>query len=324
MNRPLDTEEPAFTRAIESLVPVIALLVVVVPIAAMRPQLLAADKYYNALYLLLNLAIPVMLATVGQMLAMSIGEIDFSMETLVSLVTCIMAAVMVKNAALAVAMLAGIVVVYMILGAFIHLKKLPSIIVTIGMSFIWTGIAVILQPTPGGAIPRALSNAMRLRPPVLPLAVFVAVALALAGHFFLFKTNFGILARGVGDNVKTIHQAGHSVLAVRVVVFGLVGLCGVLAGVALAGITTSGDSAAAKNYTLLSVASVILGGGSFSGGKVSAVGAIFGAIAMHLVTSLLVFLKISTDWQAGVQGLIILVALYVGGIFKRRGKVRYI
>ena len=324
MNQPLDAAGSKLYRTIESLVPVISLLVVIIPIVAMRPQLLAPARYYNTLNLLLNMAIPIMLATMGQMLAMSIGEIDFSMETLVSLVTCVMGAVMARSVALGCAMLAGIVVTYMIMGAFIHLKKLPSIIVTIGMSFIWTGIAYIVQPTPGGNIAKVVTDAVRFRPPLVPLAIFVAVALAVGGHFLMFKTSFGILARGVGDNVKSIRQAGHSVLKIRIMVFGLVGLFGVLAGVALAGITTSADSALAKNYTLLSVASVILGGGAFSGGKVSAIGAVFGAVTMHLVNTLLMTMKISTDWQAGVQGLIILLALYIGGVFKHRGKVRYI
>ena len=324
MNQPLDAEGSKAYRVIESLVPLISLLAVVIPILVMRPNLLTASRYYANLNLLLNMAIPIMLATMGQMLAMSIGEIDFSMETLVSLVTCVMGAVVTQNAAVGCLMLAGIVVTYMVIGAFIHLKKLPSIIVTIGMSFIWTGIAVILQPTPGGDISRVVVSAMRYKPPLLPLAVIIPVILAVAGHFLMFKSNFGILARGVGDNVKSIQQAGHSVLKIRIIVFGLVGLCGVLSGVALAGLTTSADSAVAKNYTMLSIAAVILGGGAFSGGKVSATGAILGATTMHLVGTLLTFRKVSTDWQAGVQGLIILLALYIGTVFTNRGKVRYI
>ena len=324
MNKQLDAGGGRSFRLLEGLVPLISLLVVIIPIALMRREQLFSGRYYFTLNLLLSMAIPIMLATIGQMLAMSIGEIDFSMETLVSLVTCVMGAVMTKNTFAGIAMLVGIVVVYMTIGAFVHLKKLPSIIVTIGMSFIWTGIAVILQPTPGGDISKVVVDVMRFRPPLVPLAIFLAVGLAVLAHFLMFKTSFGILARGVGDNVKSIQQAGHSVLKIRILVFGMVGLFGVLSGIALAGLTTSADSALAKNYTLLSIASVILGGGAFSGGKVSAVGAIFGAMAMHLVNTLLMAFKVSTDWQAGVQGLIILLALYIGSVFKNRGKVRYI
>ncbi|MDR1533534.1 MAG: ABC transporter permease [Planctomycetota bacterium] len=324
MVRPLDSRKEGLARYTETLVPAISLLVVLLPIVYKQPNLISPDRYYATLTMTLAFGIPIVLASLGQMLAMSIGEIDFAMENLVSLVTCVMGAVMFKDPLLGTAFLIGILAVYMLIGAFIHLKKLPSIIITIGMSFIWTGLAITIQPTPGGSMPAAVNAAMRLRPPWIPYPIVLAVLLALIGHFLMFKTNFGILARGVGDNVKSIQQAGHSAIRVRIMVFGLVGLFGILSGVALGGLTTSADPLLAKNYTLLSVAAVVLGGGTFAGGKVSAVGAVFGALAMHLVVHLLVVLKISTDWQAGVKGFIILLALYIGGFFKRAGKIRYI
>ncbi|MDR3077788.1 MAG: ABC transporter permease [Planctomycetota bacterium] len=324
MKQSLDARKSGFAAFAESLVPVVSLLVVFVPIVYRQPFLVSPERYYATLTMTLAFAIPIVLAALGQMLAMSIGEIDFSMENLVSLSTCVVGALMLRNPALALALLAGILAVYMLIGAFIHLKKLPSIIITIGMSFVWSGLAITIQPTPGGAIPAALSSAMRLRPPLVPLPLVLAAALAVVGHFLMFKTSFGILARGVGDNVKSIQQSGHSALRIRILVFGLVGFFGILSGLALAGLTNAADPLLAKNYTLLSVAAVILGGGAFAGGKVSAVGAVFGALSMHLVVHLLVVLKISTDWQAGVKGFIILLALYIGGFFKRSGKIRYI
>ncbi|MDR1519400.1 MAG: ABC transporter permease [Planctomycetota bacterium] len=319
----LDARKGGLARWGESLVPAVSLLVVFIPIVYKQPNLLSPERYHALLTMTLVFGIPIALASLGQMLAMSIGEIDFSMENLVSLTTCVIGAVMGKNLALGFALLFGILVVYMLIGAFVHLKKLPSIIITIGMSFIWTGLAITIQPTPGGSIPAPLVAALRLKPPWIPYPVVAAAVLALVGHFLMFKTNLGILARGVGDNVKSIQQAGHSALRVRVAVFGLVGLFGILSGATLAGLTTSADPLLAKNYTLLSVAAVVLGGGAFVGGKVSAAGTVLGAFSMHLVTNLLVALKISTDWQAGVKGIIILLALYIGGFFKRTGKVRY-
>jgi len=64
------------------------------------------------------------------------------------------------------------------------------------------------------------------------------------------------------------------------------------------------------------VAGVMLGGGSFSGGKVSAVGAVLGACTMTLVGTLLTFMKISPDWQIGSQGLILLIVLFLNGVVK--------
>jgi ribose transport system permease protein len=275
------------------------------------------------LQLLLNMAIPLSFVTMGQMFAMAIGEIDFSIGNLVSLVTCIIGRIIPANLALGVAMLVGIVVIYMAIGAFLYLRKLSSIVVTIGMSFIWTGLAVTIQPSPGSAISAILQSAVSLSPPVVPLPIIVLIVLAIAGHLALFRTNFGILVRGIGGNVKAILQSGHSIVITEAAVFGLVGLLAILSGASLAGLTTSSDANIASNYTLLSVAGVMLGGGSFAGGKVSAVGAVLGACTMTLIGTLLTFLRISPDWQIGSQGLILLIVLFLNGIMKHSTEAKH-
>jgi ribose transport system permease protein len=270
------------------------------------------------------MSVPIIIATMAQMMAMSIGEIDFSLGNLVSLVTCILGTVIPKNMTLGFIMLAGIILAYMLVGAFLHLKKIPSIIATIGMSFIWQGMAVTIQPRPGSSIPQTLVSIMRFKPPFFPLPIVIAVIVALAGHILMSKTYFGILCRGVGGNAKSIHQSGHSVLRVRMAVFALMGLFGILSGTALAGITTSADSLVAKNYTLLAVSGVILGGGTFAGGKVSPVGAVMGALTMHLVNYLLMSYRLPTDWQAGAQGATILLVLFIVSMFQRTKKIYYV
>jgi ribose transport system permease protein len=300
--------------------PVFSFLAVLIPIILMRPRVIN----YNGLQLLLNMAIPVTLVTVAQMFAMTIGEIDFSLGNLVSLVTCIVGAVIPGNPALGFAMLAGIILAYMLIGAFLHLRKLPSIVVTIGMSFIWTGLAITIQPHPGGNVPMVLQQIMSIKTPFIPMPIILLSIVAVIAHFILFKTNFGILIRGIGGNPKAIQQSGHSRLVLQIVVFGLVGLFGILGGLALAGITTSADANMARNYTLIAVASVILGGGTFAGGKATAIGAVIGACTMTLVGTLLTFLQISPDWQIGAQGFIIVTVLFLNSLIKRTGDVKYV
>ena len=300
--------------------PVISLLVVLVPILVLRPRVLS----YNGMNLLLNMAIPIVLVTVAQTFAMTIGEIDFSLGNLVSLVTCVVGTLIPKNPLVGILALLGILGIYMTVGAFLHLRKLPSIVVTIGLSFVWTGLAITIQPQPGGDVPMFLQSLMNLRTPIIPMPIIFMIILAALVHFILFKTKFGILVRGLGGNPKAILQSGQSPLKLQIMVFGLVGLFGILCGMALAGITTSADANMARNYTLLAVASVIIGGGSFAGGKVSPIGVVLGGITMTLVSTLLTFLRISPDWQIGAQGMIIISVLTVNSIIKRKGKVNYV
>jgi len=81
--------------------------------------------------------------------------------------------------------------------------------------------------------------------------------------------------------------------------------------VTLVGLTTSADANIALRYTLLSIAGVILGGGEFTGGRVSAVGAVIGALTLTLASSFLTFLRLPPDWQIGAQGAILIAVLAI-------------
>jgi ribose transport system permease protein len=105
---------------------------------------------------------------------------------------------------------------------------------------------------------------------------------------------------------------------VRLILFGLAGIFVLLAGLAVTANTTSGDANASQGYTLLSIAAVILGGGQFTGGIIAPVGTVAGAITISLVGSLLAFLNVSSDYQIGVQGAI-LIAVLAGRALTRRG-----
>ncbi|WP_319475867.1 ABC transporter permease [Marispirochaeta aestuarii] len=307
-------------RARDVLMPLMSILIVFVPILVLRPRVIN----YTGFNLLFNMAIPVALATIAQMFAMTISEIDLSIGNLVSLVTCIAGSLLPTRPLLGILLLFGIIAVYMLVGAVLYLRNLQSIVVTIGMSFIWTGLAIMIQPHPGGNVPEFMVGAMNMKTPVVPMPIFFLVILAILLHVLLFKSSFGILLRGMGGNRKAIEQSGHSMLKLQMAVFGMVGLFGILSGFALAGITTSADPNIARNYTLIAVASVVLGGGSFAGGTVSAVGVVLGACTMTLVGTLLTFLRISPDWQIGAQGIIILAVLFINSQLKKSGKVRYV
>ena len=75
-------------------------------------------------------------------------------------------------------MLLGCIGVYALLGALIHSRRLPAIVVTLGMSFIWVGGAVLLLPAPGGSAPQWLQALVKIKTPVLPFAIVVCVPLA--------------------------------------------------------------------------------------------------------------------------------------------------
>jgi ribose transport system permease protein len=293
--------------------PALSLAVLLAAIFWLQPRAMS----YVGLNLLLNLALPIAFATIAQMLVITVNDLDLSIGAFVGFVACVGATWLRDQPLLGVAALAASVVAYAALGALIHLRNLPSIVVTLGMSFVWLGLAVLVLPTPGGKAPDWLRAAMTFKTPLLPMTIFASIALAAIVHVGLMRTAYGAVLRGAGGNAQSVERAGWSLLKVKMTMFALAGLFGVFAGLSLVGLTTSGDANIALRYTLLSIAGVILGGGEFTGGRISPVGAVLGAMTLTLAASFLSFLRLDPDWQIGAQGAILIVVLALRVLISR-------
>jgi ribose transport system permease protein len=290
--------------------PALALALLLAAIFALQPRAMS----YVGLNLLLNLSIPIVFATLAQMLILTVGDLDLSIGGFVSFVACVAATLLVDTPPLGVLALLGGIAAYAAVGALVELRRLPSIVVTLGMSFVWFGVALTLLPSPGGRTPAWLIDLLRLKPPLVPLPLVVAALAAALAHGALMTTAGGVVLRGAGGNERAMRRAGWSMLKIRATLYALAGLMGVVSGLCLAGIATSADANIATRYTLLSIAGAILGGSEFTGGRVSPVGAVLGALVMTLAASFLSFLRVNPDWQIGVQGavLILIMALRAG------------
>jgi ribose transport system permease protein len=290
---------------IRLIIPAASLALLLVAVFYMQPRAMS----YTGLNLLFNLAVPIALATIAQMLIMSVNDLDLSMGTFVSFAACVSATLLQTSPLLGILVLLGAIATYAVIGVVIHMRELPSIVVTLGMSFVWGGLAVLLLPSPGGTAPTWARWVMTAKPPLVPMAIVASVLIAAVTHCIVMRSSFGVLMRGVGGNDRSVQRAGWSVLGIRAAAYALAGFFAVLSGIALVGLTTSADANIALRYTLLSIAGVILGGGQFVGGKVSPIGAVIGALTLTLAGSFLSFMRISPDWQIGAQGAILIVVL---------------
>lgn len=297
------------------LLPVVSLAVLLALTFWMQPRAMS----YFGLNLLFNLAVPIALATIAQMMIIMVNDIDLSLGAFVSLVACVTATWLNDAPLTGVLILMLLVLSYAAMGAVIHVLELPAIVVTLGMSFVWGGLALFILPTPGGASPGWLRTLMTVKPPMIPMAVLAAILIAAVTHVMVIRSGLGTVLRGLGGNARSVARAGWNVTVLKATAYGLAGLFGVLAGMALVGLTTSADANIALRYTLLSIAGVILGGGEFIGGKVSPVGAVIGALTLTLAASFLSFLRLSPDWQIGAQGAILILVLTARLLFSRRG-----
>jgi ribose transport system permease protein len=292
-------------RLLRQALPFLSLAIVLAATFYVQPRTMS----YFGLNLMLQYAVPIALATIAQMFIITVNDLDLSIGPFVGLVSCVGATLLFESPALGVVVLLALIVAYGAVGALIHVRNLPSIVVTLGLSFVWLGIAVMILPSPGGKAPDWLKAIMTVQVPYVPFPIIAAVVIGVAVHLALMLSSYGVIARGAGGNPKALSRAGWSMLKTKIVMYMLAGFFGVLSGLALLGLTTSGDAHVADRYTLYSIAGVILGGGEFIGGRVSPLGAVVGALTLALAGSFLIFLRISPDWQIGAQGAILIIVL---------------
>lgn len=302
-------------RLLRALLPALSLALVLLAISYLNPRAIS----YFGFTLMLNLAVPIALATIAQMFVIAGNDLDLSIGAFVGFVGCVTATWLREAPLMGVLVLLGCIATYAGLGALIYLRNLPSIVVTLGMSFVWQGLAILVLPKPGGKAPDWLLAIMSLKPPLIPFPILAAALIAAIAYVGLMRTSYGAILRGSGGNAVAISRAGWSLLKAKMVLFACTGLFGVLSGLALIGITTSGDANIGNGYTLLSIAGVILGGGEFIGGRVSPIGAVIGALTLALAASpLLTFMRIPPDWQVAANGAILIVVLAARVLISRR------
>jgi ribose transport system permease protein len=276
---------------IRAALPFLSLAIVLAATFYVQPRTMS----YFGLNLMLQYAVPIALATIAQMFVITVNDLDLSIGPFVGLVGCIAATLLAEQPLFGVLALLACIAAYAAIGALIHIRNLPSIVVTLGLSFVWLGIAVLILPSPGGKAPDWLKAIMSVQLPWVPFPIVAAVVIGLVVHLALMHSSYGIIARGAGGNAKAMTRAGWSILKTKMAMYALAGTFGVLSGLSLLGLTTSADAHVADRYTLYSIAGVM--------------GAVVGALTLALAGSFLIFLRISPDWQIGAQGAILIIVL---------------
>src|SRR5471032_3129552 len=143
-------------HGLRAVLPALSLLLVLLGIAFLNPRAIS----YFGFTLMLNLAIPIALATLAQMFVVAGNDLDLSIGPFIGFASCVAATWLNDRPLLGFAILSSSIAIYAAIGALICLRNLPSIVVTLGMSFVWQGVAILVLPNPGGSAPDWLLTIM--------------------------------------------------------------------------------------------------------------------------------------------------------------------
>ena len=272
------------------------------------------------LELLLQASVPLAFAVMAQMLFLLGGDIDLGLGFAIGLANALAATYLVDMPVFGILTLAALIGGYVLLAVIVEVLGVSSVVATLGASFIWLGIGLMVRETPGGASPQWLSTLVHTKLTPLPLAIYILFAVALVGLWITRGWGYSIRLRALGHNRRTYLALGYSALLGRITIYALAGVFAVIAGLLITGTTGAGNVSVAAGFTLSTVAAVVVGGASFAGGLVSPVGAVMAVIGISLITANLVFMGVSSDYTAALGGLVLILSLSFRSLAQRRAQ----
>ncbi len=268
----------------------------------------------------------------AQTLVVITAGIDLSVGMIFLLTNCLASWLVVgtpaQTALGVIAVLAAGVLCGAINGAIVIYGRLQPIVATIATGAVYYGIALLLRPFPGGSVNEDLADALTGRVlGVVPASLVVLLVIVLVVWVPFSRSVLGRAAYASGSSETAAYMSGVPIRRGKFAAYTLAGLLSAIGGLFLTFFTYTGEAAYASgnSYTLFSIAAVVLGGVSLFGGKGSAIGAIFGALAFRTIGDLLFVFDFDPLWQPLFQGVILLLAVSLGAfaLFRVRNRLEW-
>ena len=204
-------------------------------------------------------------------------------------------------------------------GLMVTRLRIPPFVVTLGTLGIFRGLALIFSNgLPVHKIPAGFSFLGEGNLAGVPFVVWMLVICAVAVHVVLEHTRLGRYAFAIGSNRVASVYAGIPVSFHVTSVYAIGGALTGLAGMIEASRLMTGQPTAGQGYELQAIAAVVIGGGSLNGGEGSVVGTLIGAFIMGLLSNGADLLNISNYWQQVIIGAVIILAVTLDEVRKRR------
>jgi ribose transport system permease protein len=274
-----------------------------------------------------NQGLALAFAAMAQTLPVLTGGLDLSVGTILALANCVASAtvdgtplqiafgiVLTLGTGLACGLLNGVIVVY---------GRIQPIIVTLATSAVFTGLAYLIRPIPGGSINADLGYALT----GTIFGVIPTSLVLLAGTLLLVWLPYkrSMLGRGTfaaGSSEAAAYMSGLDVDRSKLAAYALGGLLAALGGLFLGFQTLSGDAHVGDEYTLRSIAAVVIGGTALLGGSGTLLGSVIGAYVLRTINGVLFFGGVSPLAQPLFEGLVLLAAIGLGAMQMLRVKNR--
>lgn len=301
---------------------VIALLVMCIVLSFLSDRFLTGENTWNVMR---QISVNVIIS-VGMTLVILTGGIDLSVGSILALAGAVTAGMLKFGAEFTdmnvyigftlLGALVGGTLVGTVLGWFngitITRFKVPPFVATLAMLTIARGLTMLWT---GGFPITGLGDNMAFIGTGwflgIPMPVWISAIIVLMAVVLTNKTTLGRHIYAIGGNETAARLSGIKIKKVKVVVYSIAGALAGIGGIIVTSRLDSAQPNAGLSFELDSIAAVVIGGTSLSGGKGTILGTVQGALIIGILNNGLVLLNVSPFWQQVIKGFVILLAVVI-------------
>jgi ribose transport system permease protein len=301
---------------------VLILLAMVVFLSLYTDTFLTSTNIFNILRAFSWIAI----SAFGQCMVIITTGVDLSVGSVMGLSGLASAMLLVRDVPVSIAVVGGLaagLIVGLANGLMITKGKLPPFIATLGTLLMARGICNGLTGGwPVRDLPQSFRTLGQYDIPIgnvgVPLPLIFMLILAVITSLFLSRSKWGYRIYAVGGNEEATRLSGISTDKIKIMVYTLCGVLTAIGGVLMTARLGVAAPTAASAYELDVIAAAVVGGTSFSGGEGTILGVLVGAAIMQVLRTGLVLTGVSAYWLQAVQGFVIVTAIMLDQLRKRR------
>ena len=301
-------------KNMESLSRLVAVIVIFIALITISPSF---GEVANLLNVLRVVSLNLMIAT-GIALCMMVSGIDLSVGANIALTTILFARffqmghstgdmifgiVGILAVATFIGFLNGVTVAYLGIAPFLATYGIQQI--ARGLSYFITRGMVFTSFTPQFQF---LGGGYFFR---IPMPVIFAAILLLIIGFMLKRTTLGRQIVAVGSNKEAARFSGINVNRILLAACTMSGFIAGFAGIIYISRLNAAEPNIGADFAQNAIAAAAIGGISFKGGRGSVFGIIIGALILTFMTNGMNLLGVNSNWQMGVTGVIILLAVLI-------------
>lgn len=274
-------------------------------------------------------SLPTVYLALAQAVVVIAGGIDLGVGAMMVLANSVSAQLMEGQGVwaatgIAVGVVGGAAALNGAVGWVIVTSRIPDVVVTLGTLFIFSGLALMVLPSPGGGTSPGLryvftGSTTGVGVNYWPSLLAIALPVALLA-WWLTRTRRGLSLYALGSDENAAYLSGVNIEGAKIASYAVGGAFAGLAGVAMTALANSGDPrfVNALNGLLNSLAAVVLGGIVLGGGAGSVVGAVAAGMILFTLNPILTAMGIDPNTAQVIRGTLIVALMMVAGLLQWR------